>query len=227
MTLRVVGAGLPRTGTTSLKYALGRLLDAPCYHMRDLIGRMDDVLTWRDAFQGNPPDWDVFLSGYAAGVDWPISRFWRELSARYPDAIVLLSRRDSAETWYASMDKTILGRERALRDDAQPHAGSTPPPWMASATPEHMRAMDEMWHAMGGDLLAAPDDPEATMAAYERYLAEVRADAPAGRLLEWAPGDGWEPLCAALGVPVPDEPFPHENSAEQMRARLREAGLAE
>jgi Sulfotransferase domain len=41
---------------------------------------------------------------------------------------------------------------------------------------------------------------------------------PAGRLVEWRPGDGWEPICTALRVAVPDEPFPHVNSTEEFRA---------
>ena len=41
---------------------------------------------------------------------------------------------------------------------------------------------------------------------------------PAGRLLEWTAGDGWDPVCKALGVAVPDEPFPHVNTTEDFRA---------
>jgi hypothetical protein len=37
-------------------------------------------------------------------------------------------------------------------------------------------------------------------------------------LLEWTPGDGWEPICNALGVPVPVEPFPHVNTTDDFRA---------
>jgi hypothetical protein len=40
---------------------------------------------------------------------------------------------------------------------------------------------------------------------------------PADRLLEWSPGDGWEPICNALALAVPDEPFPHANSADEFR----------
>lgn len=32
-------------------------------------------------------------------------------------------------------------------------------------------------------------------------------------LLEWTVEGGWEPLCAFLGKPVPDEPFPYVNAA--------------
>ena len=61
-------------------------------------------------------------------------------------------------------------------------------------------------------------DKMAAIAAYERHNAEVRADADPDRLLEWTPGDGWEPICDALDVPVPDEPFPHVNTTDDFRA---------
>jgi hypothetical protein len=75
--------------------------------------------------------------------------------------------------------------------------------------------------AMGRDMFAAFDvnwrDDAAAMAAYDQHNAAVRRDAPAARLVEWQPGDGWEPLCKALDVPVPDEDFPHSNTTEQFR----------
>ena len=40
-------------------------------------------------------------------------------------------------------------------------------------------------------------------------------------VIEWRPGDGWAPLCDALDVPVPDEPFPHLNTSEEWLARRR------
>ena len=56
------------------------------------------------------------------------------------------------------------------------------------------------------------------IAAYEAHNAQVRAEAPPGRLVEWQPGDGWAPLCAALGLAEPSEPFPHLNSTSDFRA---------
>ncbi|MCK2218520.1 sulfotransferase family protein [Actinomadura sp. ATCC 31491] len=217
MALRVVGAGLPRTGTTSLQAALTRLLGAPCYHMQEVFGRPDDAAVWRDACEGALPDWDGFLGGYAAGVDWPVSWFWRELSAAYPDALVLLSRRESAERWYRSMDRTVLEGARRLTRGG---ASAAPPQMLAHVTPEQGRALRDMIRALFGGAFGDPDDPDQVIAAYERHLDEVRATVPAHRLLEWQPADGWEPLCAALGVPVPDEPFPHENTTADMQARM-------
>ncbi|MET7338902.1 sulfotransferase family protein [Nonomuraea sp. NPDC005650] len=219
--MRVIGAGFPRTGTTSLKAALERLLGAPCYHMRELFGRPDDAAVWRDAYAGVMPDWHRFLGEYAAGVDWPVSWFWRELSAAQPDALVLLSRRESPERWYRSMDQTVL--EGARRLTLGDFAGARPP-LVARGTPEQARAKEEMMRAMFGGAFDDPFDRDKVIAAYERHLAEVRATVPAHRLLEWQPADGWQPLCAALGLPVPDEPFPHENTAADMRDRINDLG---
>ena len=94
MTLRVVGAGLGRTGTLSLKVALERLLGAPCYHMSEVFAHPEHVGAWRDAARGRPPDWSALFAGYRAAVDWPAAAFWPELSAAFPDAIVVLSVRD-------------------------------------------------------------------------------------------------------------------------------------
>ena len=201
MTLQVVGAGLGRTGTVSLKGALERLLEAPCYHMVEVFSHMDDhVPVWHAAVRGEPVDWEDLLGGYRAAVDWPAGAFWRPLSEAYPGAIVLLSVREDAETWWRSADRTVF---EAMRREPPPEMGA----WHAMVTDLWQTTMAEDW-----------DDPDVAMAAYERHNAEVRAGVPAERLVEWRPGDGWEPLCEALGVPVPDDPFPHENTTADFRA---------
>ena len=109
MALRVVGAGLPRTGTESLRTALERLLAGPCAHMRTIPGHPFDCgPDWRLALAGGSPDWDAMLGDFVAGVDWPVGLFWRELAAHWPDSLVLLSDRDSTETWLDSMFATVV-----------------------------------------------------------------------------------------------------------------------
>ena len=109
MSLRVIGAGLPRTGTHSLLAALEHLLGGRCYHMSAIPGHPFDLGEgWNQALAGEVPDWGQVFDGYVAAVDWPASLFWRELSQAYPEALVLLSVRDSAETWWGSADVTIL-----------------------------------------------------------------------------------------------------------------------
>jgi hypothetical protein len=52
-------------------------------------------------------------------------------------------------------------------------------------------------------------------AAYERHTANVRQAIPPHRLLEWQPAEGWEPICNALDLPVPQRPFPWVNRRDE------------
>jgi hypothetical protein len=94
--------------------------------------------------------------------------------------------------------------------------GVTPAPPVAAAL-DTLRTL----YAMNG---IDPTDEAVSKRAYETHLAAVRAAIPPDRLLEWTPGDGWEPLCAALDRRVPDLPFPHLNSTEEFRARFSAVG---
>src|SRR6516162_9916476 len=99
MPLQVVGAGLGRTGTHSLKLAIEELLGAPCYHMLEVLAHPEHIREWQRAVRGEMPDWDLVFDGYVAAVDWPTAAFYDELMEVYPEAIVLLSSRDDAEAW--------------------------------------------------------------------------------------------------------------------------------
>ena len=73
------------------------------------------------------------------------------------------------------------------------------------------------------------EDREYAIERYREWTEEVVATVPADRLLVFAPGDGWEPLCEFLGVLQPAGPFPHVNDREAMTrrfARVRRATQA-
>ncbi|MEA2207786.1 MAG: hypothetical protein QOF54_263 [Solirubrobacteraceae bacterium] len=209
MSLKVVGAGVGRTGTNSLKLALEKLLDGRCHHMLEVIGDAPtQVPGWTEAIDGRDVDWQELLGDYVAQVDWPGASFWRELSAANPDALVVLSTRD-ADGWYRSASNTIF------------NVFENPPPglerWFKDAVPKMFRERfcDEL-----GNRAAMID-------AFERHNAEVRAGVPADRLLEWTPADGWGPICERLGVAVPGDPFPLTNTTQEMRERLGLPPLAQ
>jgi Sulfotransferase domain len=204
--MRIVGAGLGRTGTHSLKLALEHLLGEPCYHMAEVFEHLDHIQTWHAAIRGEQVDWQPVLGGYAAIVDWPGAAVWRDLAAAYPDAPVLLSTRRDAATWLKSARATIMdsGPENKMEDD----------PSLPGFTPmvrDMFDSFEPRWR-----------DDNAAMAAYDRHNAAVRCDVPDDRLVEWQPGDGWEPLCKALGLPIPDEDFPHVNTTQEFRDRIKE-----
>jgi hypothetical protein len=63
-------------------------------------------------------------------------------------------------------------------------------------------------------------DRDAAIAAFHRQLAEVRGAVPAERLLVFTVGDGWVPLCAFLGLPVPTTEFPILNDGADFWSRF-------
>jgi hypothetical protein len=203
MSLKVVGAGLGRTGTLSLKLALERLLGAPCYHMVEVFGHPEHLASWRAAIEGEPVDWATLMTGYAASVDWPAAAFWRELSEANPDAIVLLSTRSSPDAWFKSASDTIFTVGRAAPPDGELADFAGFPDAMFGAT-----------------FTANWTDHDEAIRAYEAHNAAVRAEVPSDRLVDWQPGDGWEPICAALGLAVPSEPFPHANTTSDFRQMI-------
>ena len=203
MTLRVVGAGVGRTGTHSLKLALEQLLGAPCYHMFEVFQHPADIEQWQHAAEGNMPDWHQLMANYAASVDWPASAYWRELADAFPDAVVLLSTRP-ADEWWHSANRTIW--EVTRRE---------PPP-----DPTMQAQMKMVKLLLQQRFTPDWNDEQSAKAAYERHNEQVRASVPADRLVEWQPGDGWAPLCRALHLAEPENAFPHVNTADEFRTML-------
>lgn len=169
--------------------------------MYEVFQHMDHVPLWHDAALDKPVDWDKIFDGYVSGVDWPVGAYWKEISEAYPDSIILLSTRDP-EKWWNSANETIF-QSIGHRDEEFAE-----------------------WHAMIDAMMTNRfhhdlTDKDACIKAFNRHNEEVRKNAPKDRLVEWQPGDGWEPICNALGIPVPSEPFPHANSKEEFLERVK------
>jgi hypothetical protein len=191
------------------KIALETLGFGPCYHMTTVLADPGRIPGWLDALEGRP-DWEAVFAGFSSTVDYPGSFYYRELADAYPDAKVLLSVRDG-HAWARSMRDTIWGV--MYGDTISHHLGQA----QAKIDPG-MRQYTELMHGMFSRAgLFGPDpetfDEEIVAAAMERHNAEVRAAVPAGRLLEWSPADGWEPLCAFLGADVPEAALPRANDS--------------
>ena len=218
--MRVIGAGLPRTGTLSQKVALEMLGLAPCYHMVNVLGDLDQAELWRRAVDGEQP-WQEIFGGFQSTVDWPGSYFYKELVEAYPEAKVLLSVRD-AEAWERSMRDTIWGifyGDILIRDLSSARA-RVDAQWRG-----YIELMAEMWERSGLIDNGADTTSESMRAAMERFNQEVRETVPSDRLLVWSVGDGWEPLCEFLEVPVPDTPFPHLNDSKGFVDRIVDGAL--
>ena len=193
--MKVIGVGVGRTGTHSLKLAIERLGLGPCHHMEEVLRNPSvQVPLWSAALQGRA-DWAAIYRGYASAVDWPTAGFFRELSAAYPLAKFVLTHR-SQESWVQSFSETIYKLttgEVAGPPEAKPLLG------------------------MAGAVIARTGFPNGLDAAglgraFAAHNESVKATIPADRLLVFQVKDGWGPLCAFLGVAEPAEPFPRTNN---------------
>jgi hypothetical protein len=216
--LRVIGAGLPRTGTTSMKAALERLGFGPCYHMFEVFTHPDHVDRWLPVVSEPVVDWDRVVEGYLSTQDWPASHFWRELADAYPEAKVVLTVRDP-HAWYPSL-RTLLTQGPAMPEMASQEVPA--PMGAAAAAIERLRPLLNLIGRshFGADWSVGDDlaDEDLVVAAFHRHAAAVKESLPAQRLLVFDVRQGWEPLCSFLGVPAPaDEPFPHLNDAQWVR----------
>lgn len=206
MALKVIGAGLGRTATFSMKFALEHLGLGPCYHMSEVFaGARRNVPLWLDVVRGKP-DWDALFEGFQSTTDYPACTYWRELAAHYPQAKVVLTVRD-ADSWFESVSETIFS------DAMQSSLAGSPVETMMKGV---------IFDAFGGRV----KDRAFMTSWFTRRNQQVIDALPPERLLVFSPKQGWEPLCAFLGVPVPKGPFPRVNSRDELtHATTEQHGL--
>jgi hypothetical protein len=212
--VKVIGAGLPRTATTTQMVALEQLGFGPCYHMRNLLADLEHGLPLWEAVADGAPDWERIFGDAQSTVDWPSARYWPELMDYYPDAKILLSVRD-AEAWVRSMRETVWG---IFHGDSVIHHVSDAravldPLWRRYTALMRRMTWDEQTGALAGDT----DSDEGFGAVMNRYNESVKSMAPPERLLVWDPHEGWEPLCEFLEVKAPAEPLPRLNDTASFR----------
>ena len=196
MALKVIGAGLGRTATFSLKFALEHLGFGPCHHMSEVFadGRRQ-VPLWLDTVAGQP-DWDATFAGFRSTTDYPACTYWRELAAHYPEAKVVLTVRDP-DSWFDSVSETIFSQGMMGSLEGSP--------------------VGAMMQGVIFDHFDGAITDRAFMTDWFRRRNQAVIDLlPPERLLVFSAKDGWEPLCAFLGVPVPDGPFPRVNSRDEL-----------
>ncbi|MFV0525110.1 MAG: sulfotransferase family protein [Acidimicrobiales bacterium] len=208
--MEVIGTGFGRTGTLSAKQALERLGFGPCHHMYEAIKHPGQFSHYAAYLRGEPVDWVEAFAGYRSQVDFPGATIWRELWSAFPDAKILHTVRDP-ERWYESTRATIYPLRTMIA------------PWVRRASPFVDQAVSVTEGLIWDGLFEGRfEDRDRAIEIFEARTAEVVATVPPDRLLVFDVADGWEPLCAFLDVPVPDEPFPHVNDRTTI---LRRFGL--
>ncbi|KAB5546900.1 hypothetical protein GE09DRAFT_1223931 [Coniochaeta sp. 2T2.1] len=224
--VRVIGAGMCRTGTKSLNEALSILLSGPVHDsgVQSLGGTLHQVNAWLEIMRHAPyartlaqQKYVEYLladltEGYVATVDCPAVTLTPELMALYPDGVVIATTRDQ-DSWWRSMEFVngmMSNWYIAFLIMWVPKVG------VYGRWRELFRGMT-LWRY--GDEMIVRD----TLRKHEEHL---RAVVPREKLFWYKVEDGWEPLCKILGVPVPDREFPHNNSRKDAKGTYRELVLA-
>ena len=225
--IKVIGAGLPRTGTLSLKAALTQLYSGKCYHMMDVfMGDQEDVEVWVKAARGEmkPQDWRNFFEkkNYVTGVDFPFSLFYKDIMAAYPDAKVVLSTRDP-KTWHSSVYNSIFQMGLLIRDH--------PTVSLLMKMLDWRRPHPSDMHVFIGGIVphgcdvgfekAIEGGPEVAEKFFQDWEAEVRRAVPKEKLLVASAKEGWAPLCKFLGVPIPENDYPRVNDTAAIQSMTR------
>ena len=215
----VIGAGLPRTGTLSLMYALEIILPGKCHHMIKAIN-FDEQ--WSDIFSGRMNDEDFknfFLSNNeVAGMDVPFCFEYKRAMRVFPDAKVILTTRDP-ESWVKSMKSTIFKRHifdptmifmlLGLFPTYLGDPRGTQKKWpklMFQAAEKYVSEHVELRKAILGNT---------GVEFFNKWEQNVEKTVPQERLLKYSVKEGWGPLCKFLNVPQPDIPFPRVNSSDE------------
>ncbi|CAH8643654.1 unnamed protein product [Schistosoma rodhaini] len=219
-TINVIGAGLPRTGTSSLKMALEILFHQPCYHITETvtknyydIGRWQKLLNEVQKINLNETmiyeGLNEILNGYTSVTDIPACGFYKELMR------VVLTIRDKND-WLSSLRQTIIPKTN--------HSHT-----LVVDKVKQILGLDEDFVKMAFDSLKFAfrkreidfDDDTVLLECYDEYNEMVVDSVPSKRLLVHKLGDGWEPLCKFLNVNVPHcIPYPHINDRNETCIRV-------
>jgi hypothetical protein len=135
-------------------------------------------------------------------VDYPGAAYWRQIAEHFPDAKVLHTVRDP-DKWFDSTQATIFA------------------PQGAAARADGDSVQTRFFNSFIGDLRPHLADRAYMTDFFRKHTEAVKAAIAPKRLLVFEVGEGWERLCKFLGVPVPAEPYPSENSTAEFQARVR------
>jgi len=203
----IIGAGLGRTGTNSLKLALEILGYNPCYHMKELYRNPNPLDFWERVYSKGKYSWKELFDKYQATTDNPTCEFWEEILKEYPNSKIILTTRNP-ESWLKSCRETIFYPRH------NPPFGirflkKLPFLWRMETFFDNMHKM------FGTDF-----SDEALIKIFNNWNKQVEEKCPKEKLLKFEVKEGWKPLCDFLEKDIPNVNFPNVNDSNEFRSML-------
>ena len=194
--MKVICAGIPKTGTKSISKAL-RFLGFTVFDFEEQ--NLDFFDHWLEVFQnGTKPDIKRVYQHAEAIVDVPGTFIYEEILEVFPDCKVILSEREE-DSWVNSLVNQLNQLQPRLNKLAL----------LSPTARKLVNVLEYYWNAIVGS-----HNPKCTYVFRKRYRIHnhrVKSIVPADKLLVYNVKQGWKPLCDFLGCKVPTVPFPHEN----------------
>ncbi|GEO10095.1 sulfotransferase family protein [Segetibacter aerophilus] len=217
MSIKIIGAGFPRTGTNTLKESLEKLGYIKTYHMKELLVQPQHLQHWITLRETGTTNWDELYNGYQATVDFPAYPWYKEHMKRYPDAKVILTVRPF-EKWHDSVYSTIWQAQNPSEEQKKEMGQKI------AANPglvETIKCVEFAKDVIMGDHFEGKFlDKVFAEKVFNQHIEEVKAYVPADKLLVFDVSEGWGPLCNFLEVAEPAEPLPHTNKKENFKEML-------
>ena len=218
MSIKIIGAGMPRTGTNTLKASLEKLGFMKTYHMKELLVHPEDLHYWKTLDETGSTDWDGLYDGFQATVDFPCYPWYKQHMERYPDAKVILTVRPF-EKWYSSVQSTVwTAGPQSLPEKLAMMSKLLFNPRLRKVI-QCVKLAKKMIFKV--HLQGKFEDKAFAEKVFNQHTEDVKAHVPADKLLIYDVRDGWAPLCKFLNVPEPEEALPHLNKKENFKTMLK------
>lgn len=218
MSIKIIGAGFPRTGTTTLKKALELLGYDKTYHFKDLIADPKKLKHWKELEAKGTTNFDQLFDGFQATVDFPGYPYYKILMHKYPDAKMILTTRD-VDKWYESTLKTVwkAGPQTILAKIVLLSKMIFNETLRDTFLCIKFMRKTYLNKQFNGDFASSDHAKK----VFFSHIDDVKKNVPEKQLLIYEVADGWQPLCDFLGVDVPNEPFPHLNKKENFHEMVK------
>jgi len=225
MPLEIIGAGFGRTGTVSLSKAIDILYSPQkCYHFIEIWKNPNHPAKWTQILTGvknQKIDWnDIFGENkYVATMDHPCCDYFEDLMNQYPQAKIILSEHPGGEdAWLLSRitleELNLMLFTWPIRPLSQIIFWIINKLWKTSIPPTvQISDFEKLLDLIDGPIYGPfrNRNRDQYIQRYRNRIAKVQEIVPESRLLKFKATDGWEPLCAFLGKPIPALPFPKED----------------
>jgi hypothetical protein len=218
MSIKIIGAGFPRTGTTTLKKALETLGYNETYHFKDLIANPKKLKYWKELENKGETNFEELFQGFKATVDFPGYPYYKILLKKYPDAKVILTKR-GFEDWYESTLKTVwkAGPQTVLAKMGL----LTKMLFNASLRDTFMCIKFMRQTYLKKQFNHNFSSKENAKEVFFKHIEDVKKNVPENKLLIYEVSEGWQPLCDFLELPLPEEAFPHLNKKENFHEMVK------